>query len=196
MVTMPLTVARVDAGLETPQDVDWYLLYPQGVRQVGVLVTLNTPCPSPYGNVYAKVIDGEGYPFSPLAQMSVGHDFSSPNGTKTVDSTAFTSQVGHRYFIRVSQATCPGATYSISIAPSGVLGAMLAPTAECTAGRKVAANARVKLRRFQSARRRAHGARRRELTSRVQLQQQQVTQATANVAAACTRQALTGYGWT
>lgn len=195
MVTAPLTAPRVDAGLETPQDVDWYLLYPQGVRQVGVLVTLNAPCAQSFGRVSAKVIDGEASPYSSLGDLSLGYDYANSKAPKTADSTAFTSQVGHRYFIRVSQSSCPGASYSIAIAPAGVLGTKLAPTAECTAGRKAAANARVKLRRFQTARRRAHGARRRALTSKIQLQQQRVTQATAAATAACTRQALTGYGW-
>lgn len=196
MVTAPLTASRIDAGLETPQDVDWYLLYPQGVRQVGLLISLNTPCTPSYGNVYAKIIDAEGSPYVPVALMSLGRDPSNPNAPKTVDTASFTSQVGHRYFIRVSQSSCPGASYSIAIAPTGVLGTKLAPTAECTASRKAATNARVKLHRFQTARRRAHGARRRELTAKIQLQQQQVTQAAAAAAATCTRQAVTGSGWT
>ena len=33
MVAAPLTAPRVDAGLETPQDKDWFVLHPRGVRQ-------------------------------------------------------------------------------------------------------------------------------------------------------------------
>lgn len=196
MATTPVTAPQIDAGIETPQDVDWYLLQPQGVRQVGVLVTLATPCPSSYGYLTVKLIDGEGTPYLPLANLSVGHDYMNPSTARTVDSASFTSQVGHRYFLRVSSnSDCVGATYSIALAPRGALGMMLAPTSECAASRQKAVTARVMLRRYQAARRRARGARRGQLGTKIQLQQQQVTQATADAAGVCTRQPLTGSGW-
>jgi len=54
------TTSTVSAGLGTPQDVDWYLMLPEGTRQAvkaGVLATLGTACPSPTGQVQMNLFD-------------------------------------------------------------------------------------------------------------------------------------------
>lgn len=195
MVAVPLVTQRVDAGLETPQDEDWYLLHPQGVRQVGVMAMLNTVCRTSYGRVTVDLLDADG-PRSPLAALRLGYDpFGAQSAPRTVDTARFTSEVGHRYFLHVTQSSCDPAAYSLGIAPTGALGTRLAPTRACEAGSAAARRAVAKLTRLRASRRRAHGARRKALGAKIQRQSQQVTQTAANAKASCTRQTLAGYPW-
>src|SRR4051794_841078 len=114
MVTAPVTVPSLTAALETPQDVDWYLLRPQGVRQIGILGTLNGTCPSNSGYILASVKDADAiasYEVD-LGSVKAGYDYNvegSRDTPKTADQVAFTSKVGHRYLVKVSQSGCQGA---------------------------------------------------------------------------------------
>lgn len=194
MVTSP-TTSSVAAALETPQDVDWYLLLPRGVRQVGVLATLGTACSSPTGQVRVNVFDADGSVL-PLDTLVLRRDHASGASGITSDHLRYTSKAGHRYFLRVTQTGCEYATYSISFAPSDVLGTHLDPTAECTDSRRAASKQRAALKRLKVLRRRARGARRRGLQQKVELRAQQVTKAEADAKTACSRKPLSGYPWT
>ncbi|UTI63916.1 hypothetical protein NBH00_21555 [Paraconexibacter antarcticus] len=195
MIAAPLTAPRVDASLETPQDEDWYLLQPQGVRQVGIIAGLIAGCDKSYGSVTFDLLDPDGGGSLPFASMKVGYSYATPDAPVTIDTASFTSDVGRRYYLHVTQSGCPGARYSFAIAPAGVLGTRLAPTEQCSAARKHAANARVKLKRYQAARKKAQGSRRRELGDKIQLQSQQVAKSAAQAVTTCARRALTGYPW-
>jgi hypothetical protein len=194
MALTPVTAPRIDAGLETPQDEDWYLLHPQGVRQIGVLATLATPCPQSYGTLVVELLDAEGSTY-PLAVLRLGSDISSTTAPRTSASATFTSQVGHRYFVHVEQSRCDGVGYSLELAPNGALGTALAPTRECATAATARDRASYKLKRLKAARSRARGARRKALSVKVQLQSQQVTVARATAKTTCTRRALTGRPW-
>jgi hypothetical protein len=113
----------------------------------------------------------------------------------TVDRLAFTSQVGHRYLLRATQSSCPGAAYSIDFAPTGALGTTLFPTVACAQARAAAKLAVGRLAGMRSARRHAHGKRRISLGVRAQIQQQAVVQAKATQTTVCTRTPPTGAGW-
>jgi hypothetical protein len=194
MTSTPVTAPRIDAGLETPQDVDWYLLHPQGVRQVGLLATLVMPCPRAYGMVVIDVLDAEGSTY-PVASLRLGSDVMSSNAPRTTEAATFTSQVGHRYFVKVEQSRCDGIGYSLELAPTDALGTTLAPTAACVAATTAGNRASYKLKRLRAARSRARGARRKALGVKVQLQSQQVAVAKATAKTTCTRRALTGRPW-
>lgn len=194
-VTSPLVTQRIDAGLETPQDEDWYLLHPQGVRQIGIMATLNTVCRSSYGRVTVDLLDADGSRW-PIDSLKLGFDvFGNRSAPRTVDTATFTSQVGHRYFLHVTQSSCDPAAYSLGLVPTGALGTRLAPTKACEAGNAAARRAASKLKQLRASRRRARGARRKALGVRIQLQSQQVAQAAANAKASCRRPALVGYPW-
>src|SRR5205085_1128521 len=115
MVTAPATAARIDAALETPQDEDWYLLHPQGVRQLGVLATLATPYRTSYGRISIELLDGEGSSY-PIASLGLGYEVST-SARRTADTLAFTSELGHRYFLHVTQSGCDGSAYSLQLTP-------------------------------------------------------------------------------
>ena len=190
----PITTPAIHAAFETPQDADWYVLFPQGVRQIGILATLDSPCPTKYGQIRIALLDAEGSPYSPLGSLTLGLSYATST-QNTVDRLAFTSQVGHRYLLRVTQSSCTGAAYSIDFAPTGALGTTLLPTAECAQAAGAATQAVRRLAGIHAARRHAHGKRRTSLGVRAQIQQQAVVQAKATQAAVCTRNALTSSGW-
>jgi hypothetical protein len=194
MATTPLTAPRFDAGLETPQDEDWYLLLPQGVRQIGILATLQTQCSKSYGRISLDLLDAEGSSL-PVATLQLGYDIWNARTPKTADTAAFTSVVGHRYLLHVTQSGCDSAGYTLQLAPDGALGTRLAPTKACTDANIVATRARVKLRQLRAARRRARGVRRKALAVRIALQSQQVLTTAAAARGTCTRPPLSGYPW-
>jgi hypothetical protein len=105
--TGPLTLTKIDAGLETPQDEDWYVLYPGAPRQIGVLGTLNGACSSARGGISVTLLDGEVDPYSALIDsFTLGYDpYESSKGVQTAAQLAFTSIKGHRYFLHVKQST-------------------------------------------------------------------------------------------
>jgi len=155
MVTSPLLAPRVDAGLETPQDEDWYLLYPQGVRQIGVMATLNTSCRASIGRVTVDLLDADGSR-SPIESLQFGYDvLGDRSAPRTVDTARFTSVVGHRYFLHVTQSSCDPAAYSMALAPFGALGTRLAPTDACETGNVAARRAASRLKPLRASRRRA-----------------------------------------
>jgi hypothetical protein len=194
MVTVPLTVPRVDAALETPQDEDWYLLYPQGVRQIGVLATLKTPCSSSDGTVHIDLLDGDGSTL-PIVSLRLGYDFTNSKVPLTTATASFTSEIGHRYLLHVTESSCDGVGYSLALAPTGALGRRIAPTQACDAANVIRRRTSYNLRRLRATRRHAHGARRKKLGAKIQLQSQRLTQARADAARACARVPLTGYLW-
>ncbi len=190
----PITTPTLHAAFETPQDADWYVLFPQGVRQIGILATLDSPCPSPSGQIRIAVLDAEGNPYSPVGSLTLGLSYAT-SMQNTVDRLAFTSQVGHRYLLRVTQSSCTGGAYSIDFAPTGALGTTLLPTAECAQAAGAAKQAVRTLAGIRAARRHAHGKRRTSLVVRAQIQQQAVVQAKATQATVCARNPLTSPGW-
>lgn len=194
MATVPLTAPRIDASLETRLDEDWYLLHPQGIRQVGLLATLGAPCGSSYGRVIVDVLDAESARL-PIESLQLGFDTRNPKVTATTARTVFTSEIGHRYFAHVTQASCHGVAYTLSLAPIGALGTKLAPTKQCTTASRARGRATSKLKQLRAARRRARGTKRRTLGSKIQLQAQKVTQARADEASICARPPLVGYPW-
>lgn len=194
MATIPVTAPRIDAALETKQDEDWYLLHPQGIRQIGLLATLGAPCGSSYGRVIVDVLDGESARV-PFESLQLGYDTRNPKVTATTASTVFTSEIGHRYLVHVTQSSCHGVPYSLSLAPIGALGVKLAPTKECATASRARGRATSKLKQLRTARRRARGKKRKALGTKIQLQTQKVTQAKADEASICARPPLVGYPW-
>jgi hypothetical protein len=194
MASVPHTAPTMDAGLETPQDQDWYLLYPQGVRQIGVLATVNTLCRASYGSVTMDLLDAEGSR-SPVDAIRLGYDPAHSKVAVTAATMSFTSQVGHRYLLHVTQSGCDGVAYSMALAPVGALGTTLMRTKTCTDGIRAERRSKTSLTRLRAARRRAHGVRRKQLGAKIQLQSQQVVRAKADTAASCARTVLTGYPW-
>lgn len=190
----PITTSALHAAFETPQDADWYVLFPQGVRQIGILATLDNACPAHYGQIRITVLDAEGNPYSPVGSLTLGLSYAT-SLQNTVDRLAFTSQTGHRYLLRVTQSSCTGGAYSIDFAPTGALGTTLLPTAECAQAVAAAKQAVRTLAGIRAARRHAHGKRRTSLGVRAQIQQQAVVQATATQATVCARNPLTSSGW-
>jgi len=195
MVVAPITAPALDAALETPQDTDWYLLHPQGIRQIGVQATLMTACAKSYGRISIDLHDADAPGRLAFAAMALGNDIFNSGTPRLSATTTFTSQVGHRYLLHVTQSGCAGGAYSLSLAPTGALGTRLAPADACKAANATATRARVKLKRLRGARRRARGARRRQLGVKIQLQAQQVAQTRADATAACARPPLVGYPW-
>jgi hypothetical protein len=190
----PITAPGLQAAFETPQDTDWYLLQPQGVRQIGILATLDGACATHYGQQRFTLLDAEGSPFSPVGSLTLGFSYVTGMQT-TVDRLAFTSQAGHRYLLRVSESSCTDVPYSLSFAPTGALGTTLLPTGDCMQAAATTKQAVRKLAGIRSARRHAHRQRRASLRVREQIQQQAVVQSKATQATVCTRNPLTGSGW-
>jgi hypothetical protein len=190
----PLLGATVVAGLETPQDVDWYVIYPKPDRQVGVLATLPGACKSSVGSVRVDMYDGEvswG-----LAVLGLQLGYTGAASPQMADRGSFTSIPGHRYFIKVRQSLCQGTWYSLDVAPSEDLSSVLTDTRDCRRARGSAKAAHVRAGNLRAASKKAHGRRRAELRRRAALQAQVVVVADAAAKTACTRPALTGYPFT
>ncbi|MDX6686988.1 MAG: hypothetical protein QOF86_3116 [Baekduia sp.] len=183
----------VSAALETPQDVDWYRFYAKPQSQLGLLATLNGTCGWRAGTVTARVYDADGGYGLPVISLTLGYNYAAPEALKTADQGTFTSQAGHRYFIQVRQSLCPTVGYSLQMAPTSELTNTLQDTVPCVKARRAAAAARYKLYAVRSASKRAHGARRRDLRSRAELQQQQVAVTTADQTSSCARRPLDQY---
>jgi hypothetical protein len=194
--TGPLTGATVTAALETPQDVDWYRFYAHPQRQVGVLATLGGSCARTSGTITVSLLDAEGSFGGNLGSLTLGWDYSTPNAPVAARNLAFTSAVGHRYFLKVTQSGCQNVPYSLQLAPADDLTSTLQDTAACSAAKRArqrAVGREVALRR---AVKRAHGARRRTLRARLSLQRQAVAVARGNQASICQYRPLTSYPFT
>jgi hypothetical protein len=190
----PLTSEAVAAALETPQDVDWYRFYTLPQRQIGVLATLSGACPSAYGNIRVLVLDADVPYSTPLGTLTLGKDWTSSNSSPiTAARIAFTSQAGHRYFLKVTQTSCQNTPYTLQLAPAQDLTRTLQPVFACTDATRTARLARWRLYALTSAERHAHGARRRQLRARAALQRQTVITTQAAAGAACTRPEPAGY---
>src|SRR4051812_34848025 len=96
----PLLGTTVTAGLETPQDVDWYVVYPKPDRQVGVLATLSADCPNRVGSVSVAVYDADGSVGLAVVGLRLG--YTGAASSQSADNGSFTSLLGHRYLVRVS----------------------------------------------------------------------------------------------
>jgi hypothetical protein len=164
------------------------------VRQIGVLATLKTPCASSYGSVHIDLLDGDGSQ-SPISSLRLGYDFTNGKVSLTTATASFTSEIGHRYLLHVTQSSCDAVAYSLAIAPTGALGRRIAPTQACDAANVIRRRTSYNLTRLRATRRHAHGARRKKLGAKIQLQSQRLTQARADAARACARDPLTGYPW-
>jgi len=185
--------SAIAGALETPQDIDWYRFYAKPKRQVGLLALLNGACSSRVGRISAQVYDADGGYGLPVIDLTLGYNFRDSDHPKTADQASFTSEVGHRYFIAVRQSLCQGVGYTLQLAPTEDLTATLRDTVECQTARGAATAARRKLYGLRAATKKAHGARRRSLGSRAQLQQQQVELTTATQTSTCTRRPLDRY---
>ena len=191
----PVVSTRLIGALETPQDLDWYVLYPKAARQVGVVLRLTNACPKQYGSLWMQLLDADGSS-DHVDEAKVGFDASAPDGTRTADNFVFTSLRGHRYFLRVSQSSCLDGAYDIAISQPDALTGTLEPTAECVKASDEASAARRTATRLRVALRRAHGVRRKRLKTRYALQRQAVVVAESDRTDMCTRKAIrTTYPW-
>ncbi|MCW3002104.1 MAG: hypothetical protein JWQ20_1402, partial [Conexibacter sp.] len=180
-----------------PQDVDWYRFYAKPQSQVGVLATLAGPCNITSGSITVYVYDADGGGYAlPLVNITVGYSPVSSSSPTTAAQGAFTSEAGHRYFIKLRQSLCQNVGYTLQLAPGEDLTHTLQDTLPCTKARATASAARHKLYALRAAAKKAHGARRRNLRSRAALQQQQVVVATATTTSSCTRRPLDSYPFT
>lgn len=187
-----VTADAVVAALETPQDVDWYRFYVEGDRQVGVLATLDSPCVGAYGTVRVELLDGEQAYGGSLGRLIVGRDYGR-DSVLSAARLAFTSQRGHRYFLKVTQNGCQGAAYSLQLAPADALRSTMEPTSECAAARGVARRTERRLDRLRAAVQRARASRRSALRAKASLFAQQLVGEQAAADATCTRRQLTSY---
>jgi hypothetical protein len=190
-----LVGAAVAAGFETPQDVDWYRFYALPHRQVGLLATLTGTCTRSTGTIRVTLLDGDLPGFrAQLAAVSVGWDaFSTTAVPKLADRLAVTTEAGHRYFVKVQNFGCDGATYGLELMPRQNLSVTLRDTTACSLAKFRARSSRRRLFGLRAASKRARGARRRRLRTRAGLQGQQVKVDATAAAAACSRPALTAY---
>ena len=188
----PLTGARMAAAFETPQDVDWYRFYTLQHRQVGVLVALMGGCADPYHQIRVSVLDGDGSFPNEIGYAYLGQGGSS-SPSVPVAQIPFTSQLGHRYFVKVAQGNCHDGSYAIEVAPAEDLSSTLRDTMECTAAKAAATRERNRIYVLQHRMRTAHGQRRRLLRERLALQRQTSTVANGRAVSTCTRRALTSY---
>jgi len=131
---------------------------------------LNGACSSRVGTITARVYDADGGYGLPVIHLTLGYNFEAYDQPKTADQASFTSEGGHRYFIQVSQSLCQGVGYRLQLAPTADLTATLQDTVACQTARGAAIAARRKLHALRAAAKKAHGARRRSLRSRMQLQ--------------------------
>ena len=190
--TGPVTDTLLSAALETPQDEDWYLLRPNAPRQIGVLATLKSACPSKIGSLVVHVFDADGSR-APLADLRLGYR-GDPEPT-LADRMAFTSIRGHRYYLQVTQSSCMNTPYDLSIEPADALSTSLETTIECARAHGHLKAAKRTLERLRKKLRRSHGAARRLARSQYGIQKQAVTVAKAGAQTTCTRPELTGYPW-
>jgi hypothetical protein len=187
----PLLGATVAAAFETPQDVDWYVIYPKPDRQVGVLATLTGSCRAHSGSIRVAVYDPEGPIGLPVLAFTLG--YTGWPDLQTADRGSFTSIAGHRYLIKVTDSLCDGTGYTLDVAPREDLSSVLGSTRDCLQARGTAKAAHVRAARLRSAAKKARGRRRADLRRRLALQGQEVAVADATAKTACTRRPLTGY---
>jgi hypothetical protein len=191
----PLAGGAMTAAFETPQDVDWFTFYALNHRQIGVLLTLSGTCPVTSGAITVALLDGEVPSYSAnLGTATVGYSYSAPPAT--AGQVSFTSLAGHRYLMRVTQRGCMNTAYTLEVAPSANLTQTLVDTAECAAAKSATRREFIRLSRLRGAFQHSHGARRRDLRSKVAIQRQTTTVALSTSQTACTRPTLTGYPFT
>lgn len=196
--TGPLLQSDLGAGLETPQDVDWYVLHLRAPKQVGVLATLAAPCRTSYGRLSVDLLDADVPGFgNDVGSIRLGRSDAAPSGSGQLlaGRTSFTSKRGHRYFLKVTQSGCDSAAYTISLAHTNALTGALEITAECQAAKQAVTRARRKAAGLRKALRRARGTRRTSLRLRHRIAQQAVAVAEGERSSRCTRQDITGYPW-
>jgi hypothetical protein len=193
----PLTGTAVTGALETPQDIDWYAFYAHAPRQIGLLATIGGSCSSSTsGYIKVTLLDGDTASYrAELGTITLGRDLYKGT-TVTANRVAFTSEQGHRYFIRAQQFGCQNTPYTLELAPGENLRSSLEETAPCTLAKAGARQAERRLARLRSAVKRARGVRRRVLRTRASLQAQEVVTASAAATSACERPAITGYPFT
>jgi hypothetical protein len=188
----PVTQTVIEGAFETKQDVDWYLLHPKGVRQIGILAVLRSPCSGAYQRITADLWDADsGSRAWPMDSLRLGDGLDSQR--LTANRTAFTSVRGHRYLLRVSQTGCEGAAYRLEVGPADALGTALERTDGCRTASAGVKRGRRKATTLKRAARRARGARRKRLRTRYFLQMQEIVVLEGQRDAACARQPLTGY---
>lgn len=190
-------VMSVVAGLETPQDVDWFALYPKRTRQIGVLVKLTSSCGSNTGSVRVDLLDADaGILARSIGSGTLGWDPFDSGTLRAPRETVqlrFTSIQGHRYYLKISQSSCAGATYATDLAPAGAFLAAPEATVECTTATAAARRGTRRLASLRSAWRRARAARRAALAARVSLQRQTVQTLRGETKLRCARGPLDGY---
>ena len=114
----PVTTGLLAGALETPQDEDWFVLYPAADRQVGVLATIKGQCAQDSGNIEIELLDADAS--SPAMGVArIGHKNFQPT---TSDRVAFTAVRGHRYFLRITQSGCENVPFTPSTGRMGMPG--------------------------------------------------------------------------
>ena len=190
----PLPGGTLSAALETPQDHDWYRFYARGHSQIGVLISYTGGCSSSYYGLQLAVLDADvpGYSGT-MGTATVGTAY--PAYGQDTGNVVFTSIRGHRYYVKVTQTGCVGATYDVDVAPTEDLTQTLEDTAECTLAKAVftRSNARLRALRYRAT----HGreATRRKARRQAALQHQTVAVDFSAAVDACTRPPLQGYPW-